>query len=244
MPATLGMVGKGVGGLAQAFGGSGKAGPTSTANTVGTNTGSTSQIGSSTQTPNLNPLMSGFQSSLVPALSSMYAEASQPVYGATQIAQVANSGDAATNAASQALSNNLAARGALHSGAEAAGQTQLQQANVANTVGFENSIPLLNKQNEEQQQGNVLNLAEGLTGKALSTASNIGSTLGNTFSNSNQTVTGTGPAFGAGALNNMGALMGNSGFGNAMSNAGKGGGKNSPTASGPSTNYGQAGYQP
>jgi hypothetical protein len=160
--------------------------------------------------------MSGFQSSLVPALSSLYAKAQTPVYGAQQIAQVANQGDTATNAASAALSNNLARRGALNSGANAAGQTALAQGNESNTVGFENQIPLLNYQNEMQQTGNVLNLAEGLTGKALSTNVQTGTGSNNTFNSGNQSVQMSGPAFGSSML---GAL------GNGLTAGGGGGGK-------------------
>ena len=93
MPVKLGLSAAGAG--ASALAGSGKAGPTSTKNQTGTSTSGSVQTGSSTNTPNLNPLMSGFQSSLVPALSSMYAQAQTPIYGQTQIAQVANQGDAA-----------------------------------------------------------------------------------------------------------------------------------------------------
>lgn len=225
MPVKLGLTA--AGGVANALGGSGKAGPTSQSQNVSTNTSSNTSLGSSSQTPNLNPLMGGFQSSLVPALSQMYSQASQPVYGATQVAQVANNGDAATNAASNALSANLARRGALTSGAQAAGQTQLQQANTANTVGFENQLPLLNYQNEMQQQGNVLGLAEGLTGKALTSNTTLGSNTGSTVSDGTNTTTAAGPAFGAGMLNTAGGLLGNAG----MNGGGKGGGKTSPASS-------------
>ena len=226
MPSVLGLAGKGVGAAASALGGSGKAGPTSTMNNVSTNTGSNTSFG--TATPNLNPLMSGFQSSLVPALSSMYAEAQTPVYGATQVAQVANNGDAATAAASKALTQNLASRGDLNSGADAAGQTQLQAANTANTVGFENQLPLLNYQNEMQQTGNVLGLAEGLTGKALTT--NTSSNTGNTFSSGSNTATGTGPAFASGMLSNLGGILGNSTGGGKGGGGGKSGGGGTDSA--------------
>ena len=69
------------------------------------------------------------------------------------------------------------------------GQTALQAANTANTVGFENNIPLLNYQNEMAQTGNVLGLAEGLTGKALSTTTSTGSGGSNTFGGTNSTTT-------------------------------------------------------
>jgi hypothetical protein len=223
MPVKLGLTA--AGGVASALGGSGKAGPTSTANTVSTNTGNTtsSTNQSGTATPNLNPLMSGFQSSLVPALSQMYAKAQQPIYGAQQIAAVANNGDAATDAASSALSSNLARRGILNSGASAAGQTQLQANNVANTTNFENQIPLLNTQNEEAQTNNVLGLAEGLTGKALSTNVQTGTGTGSntSFGMGNNTATAAGPAFGSGVLNSLGE---------GLQGAGKGGGGKTPTS--------------
>lgn len=211
MPVKLGL--SAAGDAASALGGSGKAGPTSQAQTVSTNTSIGNQTG--TNTPNLNPLMGGFQSSLVPALSQMYSQAQQPVYGATQIAQVANNGDAATNAASNALSANLARRGALTSGAQAAGQTALQQGNEANTVNFENNVPLLNYQNEMQQTGNVLGLAEGLTGKALTSNTTSGTTAGS--SGGTNSTTASGPAFGSSMLNSLGGGL--SGMG-----GGKGGG--------------------
>lgn len=224
MPVKLGL--SAAGAATSALGGSGKAGPTSTENKTGTSTSVGTGSSGSVQTPNLSPLMSGFQNSLVPALSSLYAKAQTPVYGAQQIAQVANQGDAATNAASQALNSNLARTGSLNSGANAAGQTALQAANTANTVGFENNIPLLNYQNEMAQTGNVLNLAEGLTGKALSTNTSTGSGGSNTFGGTNSTTTASGPAFGASMLNSLGngLTAGGGGGGGKMGGGGKGGG--------------------
>ncbi len=219
MPVKLGMTA--AGDAASALGGSGKAGPTSQAKTINTNTSSGNQT--RTSTPSLNPLMGGFQSSLVPALTGMFGEASTPIYGQTQIAQVANQGDTATNAASNALTANLARRGVLNSGAAASGQTALQQGNEANTVNFENQIPLLNRQNEQQQQQNVLGLAEGLTGKALTTNTNIGTTNG--MSSGTTDVTASGPAFGA----QLGNLAGGQ-FLNGAGKGGGGGGKGSPSA--------------
>src|ERR1700734_3106900 len=109
MPVKLGL--SAAGGVASALGGSGKAGPSISQKQVqGTSTGGGGSTTNQTQTPSLNPLMGGFQSSLVPALSDLYAKAQTPIYGQQQIAQVANQGDAATGAASQALSANLARR--------------------------------------------------------------------------------------------------------------------------------------
>lgn len=221
MPVKLGLTA--AGDAASAFGGSGKAGPTSQAKTTSTNTSAGSQTG--TSTPNLNPLLGGFQSSLVPALTGMFGAASTPIYGTAQVAQVANNGDAATNAASSALTQNLARRGVLNSGAEASGQTQLQQANEANTVNFENQLPLLNRQNEQQQQENVLGLAEGLTGKALTTNTSAGTT--NNMSSGSNTVQASGPAFGASMLNSLGGGL--SGLGGGKSSS-LGGGKGSGEA--------------
>jgi hypothetical protein len=230
MPVKLGLAGAGA--ASSALGGSGKAGPQSTKNVTSTNTGTSggtnTQQQGGTATPNLNPTFSGFQQSLVPALSNLYAQAQTPVYGNTQIAQVANQGDAATNAASNALSANLARRGALNSGANAAGQTALQAANVANTVGFENQIPLLNEQTEMNNTSNVLGLAEGLTGKALSTNTTTGTGQGvtqqNQWGSGNNTTTETGPAFGASALNSAGKGLSGAGTlnGNPIANLGAG----------------------
>lgn len=224
MPVTLGLGAAGK--AASALGGSGKAGPTSTKNVTGTSTQLGTGSSGSVQGSNLSPLMAGFQNSLVPALSSLYAKAQTPVYGAQQIAQVANQGDAATNAASQALNSNLARTGSLNSGANAAGQTALQAANTANTVGFENNIPLLNYQNEMAQTGNVLGLAEGLTGKALSTTTSTGSGGTNVLGGTNSTTTESGPAFGASMLGQTGNYLNNAaaGGGGKMGGGGKGGG--------------------
>ena len=229
MPVKLGMTA--AGDAASALGGSGKAGPTNQAKSVSSGTNVGSQTG--TSTPNLNPLMGGFQSSLVPALSDLYAKAQAPVYGQTQIAQVANNGDAATKAASGALSSNLARRGVLNSGAEAAGQTALQSANTANTVGFENQIPLLNYQNEMQQTGNVLGLAEGLTGKALST--NVGSGTSNTMTGGTNSMTASGPAFSSSMLNSLGGGL------SGLSGGGKGGGGKSSGGAPGTASYPQIG---
>lgn len=209
------MAGKGAGDIASAFGGSGKGGPTSTEKTAttGTNTSSSGSVA----TPNLNPLFQGFQNSLVPALTSMYQQASTPVYGTTQIAQVANAGDQATAAANSSLQANLARRGALDSGAAASGETALQQGNESNITGFENAIPLLNRQNEQQQQQNVLGLAENLTGKALSTNTMTGSGGGSTSGTTSDTTTG--PAFLSGLGNNIGGNLANPAFGSTLYNS-------------------------
>jgi hypothetical protein len=222
MPVKLGLTA--AGDLSSALGGSGKAGPTSTENVTGGSNTTVTGSSSGTTTPNLNPLMAGFQSSLVPALQGMMSEANTPVYGNTQIAQVANQGDAATNAASDALQENLARRGVVNSGASAAGNEQLQAANVANTVGFENQIPLLNYQNEMQQQQNVLGLGEKLTGPALSTGTTQGSGTTNTVSTNSKTTTESGPAFMAGLLNSAGGGLTSPGA-SSLFGAGKGGGK-------------------
>lgn len=238
MPLTLGLGAAGK--AASSLAGSGKAGPTSTMTQNGTNSNASSATQSSgnTQTPNLNPLMAGFQASLVPALSSMYAKAQQPVYGAQQIAQVANQGDQATDAAGKAVDSALARNGALNSGVNAAAQTQLAQGNESNTVGFENQVPLLNYQNEMAQTGNVLGLAEGLTGKALSTSTGTSSGLGssNSLTNTNSTTSATGPAFGAGMLGQTGGILSNAA---ANGGGGKGGGKG-VSAGSPSTIAGGA----
>lgn len=234
MPVTLGLTGAGK--LANAFGGSGKGGPTSSTQTTSTNTGSNSSVGTqnatgtSSSTPNLNPTFSSFQQSLVPALSSAYAQASQPVYGAQQVAQVANNGDTATTAATQALTSNLARRGVLNSGASDSGQTQLQQANEANTVNFENNLPLLNYQNQQANEQNILGLSENLTGKALSTNVNNSTQTGSNTNNStsssvnNQTQSQFGPGVGSSLLNSTGGILGNAGQILAQG-GGKGGGK-------------------
>jgi hypothetical protein len=216
MPLSLGLGAAGK--AASALGGSGKGGPTSTLSKSGTSSTATTGSQGGTNTPNLNPIMAGFQNSLVPALSSMYEKAQTPVYGQQQIAQVANAGDAATNAASDALTSNLARRGVLNSGAAASGETALAQGNESNTVGFENQIPLLNYQNEMAQTGNVLGLAEGLTGKALSTNTSTASNQGTTTGTNSSLESTTGPAFASSLLSQSGNVLGNAGA------AGKGGG--------------------
>ena len=207
IPAALSLGGA----AASAFGGSGKGGPTSQDKKTSSSTSNStsSNSGSSTSTPNLNPLMSGFQSSLVPALSGMFANAQKPMYGDAQVAGVANQADAATKAGSDALTSRLARTGSLNSGAAASGQTSLAQTNLGNVTNFESQVPFLNAQNTQNQTNNVMGLAEGLTGKALSSNTTTGTSTGiQTGSNTGtSTDQGYGPAFASGMASNVGGIM-------------------------------------
>lgn len=226
IPAALSLGGA----AASAFGGSGKGGPTSQDKKATTgsssSTSSTNQTG--TSTPNLNPLMSGFQSSLVPALAGMFATAQKPVYGDAQIAQVANQSNNAAKGASDAATDRLARSGSLNSGVNASVQSDIGQKNLSNITNFESQVPFLNQQNEANQTQNVMGLAEGLTGKALS--SNTTSATGSGTQSGSNTGTsldqGFGPAFGSSMANSIGGGLSDAGGKMGSGGGGKGGGAN------------------
>jgi hypothetical protein len=122
--------------------------------------------GSSTTTPNQNPIFQSFQQSLLPAISAQYEAAQAPVYGNAQIAQVANQGNQATQAAEQANKAAAARSGTLNAGNTQANNTSLQQGNVANTTNFENQIPMLNQQAKFNNTQNLLGLATSFLGQS------------------------------------------------------------------------------
>lgn len=222
MPLTLGLAGAGK--AASALGGSGKAGPTSKSTIAGTNTGSSSSNGTNATNYTEAPGILNFQESLLPAVSSLYSQAQQPVYGAAQEAQVANQADAATTAGSQALTNKLARSGGLNSGANVAGQTALAQSNLGNLTNFFSQVPALNQQAELQNTGNVLNMAEGIVGRAPTNSSTTSNQTGSTGSVNNSTNEGFGPSFTSSLLGNTGNILSNAG-GVSAASGGKGGGK-------------------
>lgn len=201
MPVKLGLGEAGAGAAASAFG-SGKGGPTSSS--TNTNLSSNTSNGTNQLQYNEDPQFSSFRSSLLPALSSLYSQAQQPVYGAAQTAQVANAADQATQAQSGALNSRLAATGALNSGAAAAGQTALGQANTGSLTNFFSQVPFLNQQAELQNTGNVLNMATNFLGRD---PINQTSTTNNTSTGSNTSIGSQyGPSTLNGLLNNLGGM--------------------------------------
>ena len=135
--------------------------------------------GSSTTTPNQNPIFQQFQQSLLPAISSQYAAAQAPVYGQQQVGQVAQQGDQATKAATDANTARAARSGTLNAGNTAATNASAQQANTAATTGFEQQIPMLNQQAKFNQTQSLLGLATGFLGQSpigqTTTSANQGS---------------------------------------------------------------------
>lgn len=205
------------GGAASALGGSGKAGPTSTKNVTGGTAGTST--GSSATNYTEAPGILNFQESLLPAVSNLYQQAQQPVYGTAQEAQILNGADQATQAGQQALTGALARNGALTSGAAAAGDTALQAANTGSLTNFLTQVPYLNQQAELSNETNALNTAESIVGRApVSTNASGGSS---TFGTNSNTTTESGPAFGAAMANSLGNGLTNA------SGGGKGGGKGS-----------------
>jgi hypothetical protein len=152
--------------------------------------------GSSTTSPNENPIFSSFRQSLLPAISAQYAAAQQPVYGNAQIAQVANQGNQATQAAQQANKAAAARSGTLNAGNTQANNASLQQGNVANTTNFENQIPMLNQQAKFNNTQSLLGMATNFLGQSpigqTTTSANQGS------NSSVQTGTNTGSSQGWG----------------------------------------------
>lgn len=146
--------------------------------------------GNSSTTPTENPIFSAFRQSILPAISAQYQAAQKDVYGAPQVAQVAQQGNAATKAATDANTARAARTGTLNAGNTAATNASAQAANTANITGFQNQIPMLNQQAKFNNTNSLLSMATNFLGRAplgsTSTSNQSGS------SNSSQTGSTTG----------------------------------------------------
>lgn len=160
----------------------------------------------------------------------MQNQAQLPVYGQTQIAGYLNNLNQLTQGASNQLSQGLASRGALNSGALGAGLGNLQMNRLNNATNFTQQIPFLNQQamNSNMAQANGLannfKAPYGSTTSGTSNFQNQGTTntVGTGFNNSQSQQGQTGGLLGA-----LGSLLQGP-----LSDLLKNLGKSNPSASG------------
>lgn len=146
-------IGSAIGGLAGLFGG-GKQQKTTTSGTI-SNTGSTSNTSSgefntanqNTTTPNLTPLQQSLIKQFTGTAQNLNTQAADLSGYKAQGLQDIND---TSNAANQILARNLASRGLSFSPAATTAQTQQQLAEAGQRSQFLNSIPLLQRQLQQQ----------------------------------------------------------------------------------------------
>jgi hypothetical protein len=188
MPIIGGLVG-GIGsGLAGLFGGE-KQQKTQTSGTI-TNNSTTQGTGSYTSGSSTNPNFTSLQQALInqftQGASSLYNQSQnlQP-YEASGLEQINQS----SNAASQAMSANLASKGLSFSPAAATAQNQNILSRTGQQSQFANSIPLLQRQLQQQALGQLTQAFSVIpTGQ---TQAGSGTTQQNQTQNSTQTQQGT-----------------------------------------------------
>lgn len=152
--------------------------------------------GSSSTTPTENPIFSAFRQSILPAISAQYQAAQKDVYGAPQVAQVAQQGNAATKAATDANTARAARTGTLNAGNTAATNASAQAANTANITGFENQIPMLNQQAKFNNTNSLLGMATNFLGRAPLGSTSTSNQNGTSASTQTGTNTSSGTQFG------------------------------------------------
>lgn len=165
--------------------------------------------GSSSTTPNENPIFSQFRQSILPAISAQYADAQKPVYGNAQVGQLANQSNANTNQANAATKAAAARSGTLNAGNTAATTNSNQAANTANVTNFENQIPMLNQQAKFNNTNSLLGLATGFLGQSPIGQTNTSNNTGTNASTQTGTQTGSQSTFGNPSLfNDIGSIAG------------------------------------
>lgn len=198
---TLGL-GSAFGGLAGLFGG-GKQQKTQTNGTITNNQqGNFSQNQQNTSSPNLTPLQKALIQQFTSGASQLYNQSTnlQP-YAASGLEQI-NSG---SNAASQAMSANLAAHGQSFSPAAATAQNQNILSRTGQQAQFMNQIPLLQRQLQEQSLGQL----QGAFSAIPTGVTQTGTSSGQTSQQGTQTQQGTNLVSG----NPMGGLFSGLGAG-------------------------------
>ena len=201
-------IGSAIGGLAGLFGG-GKQQKTQTSGTI-TNSGTQNQTGtfgtSGQQTgfssPNLSPLQQALIQQFTGTASNLNRQAADlSGYKAQGLSDINDT----SNAASQALRNNLATRGLSFSPTAANAETQQRIGLAGQQSQFLNSLPLLQRQLQQQSLQQLMNAFQVIpTGTTTGgTTSQSGTTNETGTSNSTQTQQGTNLVSG----NQMGGLF-------------------------------------
>lgn len=165
--------------------------------------GASASGGTSSVTPNENPLITQFRESEMPAIAAQYNLAQQPVYGPQQIAQQVSADNATANAAQTGEDASLARRGAANSGNAVDVSNSINNARTGQISNFVNSVPLLNEQNKFNQTQGVLSSALGLTGQSPIGSTTVGTNTGNTSSEGSQIGTGSSAQYGPSFLNSL-----------------------------------------
>lgn len=161
------------GGLAGLFGG-GKQQQTQTNGTITNNTSSTSNGSYSN-----NPVFTGLQNALInqftSGAASLYNQSTNMApYTASGLQQINNT----ANASATAENANLAARGLSFSPAAATAQTQGRQAQAGQQSQFLNSIPLLQRQLQQQSLGQLMQAFQVIPTGSTGTTSQTGTQTG------------------------------------------------------------------
>jgi len=166
-------LGSAFGGLAGLFGG-GKQQQTQTNGTITNNqTGTFNQSGTQTTTPNLNPLQSALMKQFTQGASNLYNQSTnlQP-YTSSGLENI----NATQNANSKAIAANLASRGLSWSPAAGSAQTQNILAGGQQKASFMNSIPLLQRQLQENSLGDLENAFKTMPIGQTATSTSSGTT--------------------------------------------------------------------
>jgi hypothetical protein len=159
-------------------------------------TGSSNQFGStsnvSTSNPNLPSYYSNLLGNTAASIGQMQSQALRPVYGQQQIASYMNGLNQLTSGANSQLSQGLASRGALNSGALSSGLQGIQMNRLNNATNFMGQIPLMNQQAMNQNLSQANSLANNFKAPYGTTNTSFGTSqqFGNTASTTNSQQTG------------------------------------------------------
>ena len=139
----------------------------------------TSQTGTQTSMPALDPAFSGLQGSILNMVQNRLSSGSAlpSGYGAGQISNI----NRTYNLAGQNLSNTLVARGLSGSPVAANAAANLQQARAGSIVDMERGLPLLEREMQNQDLASALQalqLGRGQTSTMSSASTGAGNALG------------------------------------------------------------------
>jgi hypothetical protein len=160
----------------------------------------------STMTPNEPGYAQQFRQGAMGDINQAIAQAQTPVYGDAQKAGYLNSLNDLANASMTNLQQNMARSGALSSGRNAAGMSDILNNRNSQAAGFFSQIPFLNAQAKSQMLNPLLATQAGLAGHAPVGYNQTGQT--NTTSQGNIQQQQQGPGFLQGFLGNLGGVMG------------------------------------
>lgn len=237
-----------IGGLAGLFGG-GTQKNTKTSGTITNNTSNTqntTQSGTNTNTPNLSPYQTSLANLFTKGLADQYNNDTN-LTGYTQGGLQTINNEANLN--DKILNNTLAARGLSFSPVAATSEEQANLSRLGQGSSFLSQIPLLQRQLKSQALGQAIQGFSALPTGSTQTSNTSGTTTGT--STGTQTQNGTNLVSGnptAGLISGLGsglfAPQGSGGQNSLSQILAMFGGGGNPTPSGPSTSFGDAGYQP